>query len=309
MYSNKTIPPPITKPPASSTPALLALVWVSIFWGTTYFAAKIGVQYTHGLYLAGIRQTVAGLLLVGFFMLRGYPLPDRKTLRRVSVIGLLMLLGSNGLMTWAMQYIPSGLGAIIAATVPLWITLFSMLLLGRSKLSGTLLLGLLVGFAGVAGIFYEHWADLFNPVFRFGIILTILACICWALGSVLSARWKPALTPLYGAGIQMLVGGVSMVGIAAGTGSELVFAAWNAELWITLIYLIVVGSILSYSAYVYALSKLPPPLVAVYAYVNPIVAVALGWFFLNEQFSGRTLISGLIAMTGVYLVNSSFQKK
>ena len=137
----------------SNVNAYIALVIVSIFWGTTYLAARIGVQHMHGMLLAALRQGTAGVLLVGFFMLRGYKLPELPVLSRLFVIGVLMLCGSNGLMTWAMQYIPSGLGAIIAATVPIWITIFSFFLVQRTRISYQLVIGMLIGLAGSRGHF------------------------------------------------------------------------------------------------------------------------------------------------------------
>ncbi|MGX5820649.1 EamA family transporter [Chitinophaga lutea] len=287
----------------------VALVIVSIFWGTTYLAARIGVQHMHGILLAGLRQSAAGFLLVGYFMLfKGFKLPEAPVLSRLFVIGVLMLCGSNGLMTWAMQYIPSGMGAILAATVPIWITIFSYFLVQKTKITVQLVLGMVIGLAGIGGIFYDHIRELMDPQYRFGVLLIIAACVFWALGSVLTAKWALGVNYLYGAGFQMLFSGVVMLLIAIVTGQHLHASSFTGELWGSLLYLIFVGSLISYSAYVFALNNLPPSLVSIYAYINPVVAVILGWLILSEKLNWVIGVSCLVTLLGVYLVNNAFNK-
>lgn len=292
----------------SNTNAYMALVVVSIFWGTTYLASRIGVRHVHGLMLAGIRQSIAGLLLTGFFLLRGYKFPEKIILSRLFVIGVMMLCLSNGLITWAMQYIPSGLCAIIVATVPIWITIFSYFLVQRTKFTVMLVTGMGVGLLGVGGIFYDYLASLTNPEFRFGILLTLIACISWAIGSVLTARWALKINFLYGAGFQMLFSGIVMTIVATMMGQSLPLDSFNIELWGSLVYLIFIGSILGYSSYVFVLNNLPPSLASVYAYINPIVAVLLGWLILQEHLNWITGLSCLVTLGGVYMVNRAVNK-
>lgn len=292
----------------SNTNAYLALVVVSIFWGTTYLASRIGVRHTHGLMLAGVRQTIAGVLLTSFFLLKGYKLPERFVLSRLFVMGIMMLCLSNGLITWAMQYIPSGLCAIIVATVPIWITIFSYFLVQRTKFTILLIAGMLIGLLGVAGIFYDYLSSLTNPEFRFGIFLTLISCISWAIGSVLTARWALKINFLYGAGFQMLFSGVIMVIVAMLMGYSLPLDNLNMELWGSVVYLVFAGSILGYSSYVFVLNNLPTSLASVYAYINPIVAVLLGWLILQEHLNWVTGISCLVTLGGVYLVNMAVNR-
>jgi len=292
----------------SNTQAYIALAMVSILWGTTYLASSIGVRHVHGLVLAGLRQTVAGVLLIGFFLLKGYKLPDRTVLSRLFIIGVMMLCLSNGLITWAMQYIPSGLCAIIVATVPIWITIFSHFLVARSKLSMLLILGMVIGFLGISGIFYDYLSSLLNPEFRLGIILTVIACISWGLGSVLTTRWALKVNFLYGAGFQMLFSGVVMIMTSLLMGQPFPTLSSGFELWGSLIYLVFVGSIMGYSSYVYTLNTLPPSLASVYAYINPIVAVFLGWLILKEHLNWVTAASCLVTLGGVYLVKLSVNR-
>lgn len=290
------------------TNAYLALIIVSIFWGTTYLAARIGVRHMHGMMLAGLRQTAAGVILTAFFLIKGYKLPQVPVLSRLFVIGVLMLCGSNGLMTWAMQYIPSGLGAIISATVPIWITIFSFFLVQKNRISYQLVIGMLIGLAGIGGIFYNNLAHLMEPEYRFGVILITLACVFWALGSVLTAKWALGINYLYGAGFQMLFSGLVMLVIATLMGQHLTVANFTGELWGSLLYLIFIGSLLGYSAYVFALNNLPPSLVSIYAYINPVVAVILGWLILSESLNWMMGVSCMVTLFGVYLVNNAFNK-
>jgi drug/metabolite transporter (DMT)-like permease len=289
--------------------AYIALAIVSIFWGTTYLASSVGVRHMHGVMLAGIRQAVAGFLITGFFLLRGYKLPEKMVLSKLFVIGTLMLCGGNGLLTWAMKYIPSGLGAIIAATIPIWITIASYFLVQRTRLSLQLIIGMILGFGGVAGIFYNYLSSLMNPDFQFGILIAFGSCIFWALGSVLTAKWALEVNYLYGAGFQMFFSGIIMLVVATFfLGAHVEVSTFTTELWESLLYLVLVGSVFSYSAYVFALNNLPPAQVSIYAYINPVVAVLLGWLILHEQLTWLTGICSLITIGGVYLVNNAINK-
>ncbi|MGO4291779.1 EamA family transporter [Chitinophaga sp. RAB17] len=289
--------------------AYIALAIVSIFWGTTYLASSVGVRHMHGVMLAGIRQGVAGFLITGFFLLKGYKLPEKMVLSKLFIIGTLMLCGGNGLLTWAMKYIPSGLGAIIAATIPIWITIASYFLVQRTRLSLQLIIGMILGFGGVAGIFYNYLSSLMNPDFQFGILIAFGSCIFWALGSVLTAKWALGVNYLYGAGFQMFFSGIIMLIVATFfLGQHIEVSTFTTELWESLLYLVLVGSVFSYSAYVFALNNLPPAQVSIYAYINPVVAVLLGWLILHEQLTWLTGICSLITIGGVYLVNNAINK-
>lgn len=242
----------------STTNAYIALAIVSIFWGTTYLASRVGVRHIHGVLLAGIRQAAAGLLITGFFLLKGYKLPQKAVMSKLFVIGTLMLCGGNGMLTWALKYIPSGLGAIIAATIPIWITITSYFLVQRTRISTQLILGMILGFGGVAGIFYNYLSSLMNPDFQFGIVIGFTSCLFWALGSVLTAKWALEVNYLYGAGFQMFFSGIIMLIVAVLFMGQRVDASnFTAELWESLLYLVLVGSVFSYSAYVFALNNLP----------------------------------------------------
>jgi drug/metabolite transporter (DMT)-like permease len=289
--------------------AYIALAIVSFFWGTTYLASKISALHIPGFFVAGVRQFISGAILVTWFKLMGYSWPDRKSLMNIGVQAVLLLCISNGLLTWALEYIPSGLAAIIAGLVPLFVALFSILLLRFARFTKLMILGLLIGFGGIATIFYEHIAGLVNQKFALGIGLSLVATISWSFGTVYASRNKPTTDILYSVGLQMLMAGIIMLTICGLTGQYTNLAHAEPKALLSLFYLIVVGSLFTYSAYVFAISKLPPTQVSIYAYINPIVAVALGWLLLSEKMSFNVVTGTLITLAGVYLVNREFKKQ
>jgi drug/metabolite transporter (DMT)-like permease len=289
--------------------AYLALAVVSFFWGTTYLAAKISAQHIPGLFVAGVRQFVSGVILVGYFLSLGYRLPDKKSWVKIAIQGVLLLCISNGLLTWAMEYIDSGLGAIIAGLVPLFVALFSILLLRFARFTPLMVAGLVVGFGGIVTIFYEHFAQLVNSKYALGVGMALVATVSWSFGTVFSARYKPKTEIMFSVGLQMLIAGVIMLLVCGVSGKYTNLAEANSDALWSLLYLIVIGSLVTYSAYVFAVSKLPPTQVSVYAYINPVVAIFLGWLLLNEHMSMNVVTGTMITLGGVWLVNREFKKQ
>jgi drug/metabolite transporter (DMT)-like permease len=288
--------------------AYIALALVSFFWGTTYVAARVGAQEIPGLFMAGLRQFVSGLILVVFFLARGYKLPDLKELKRISLQGIFLLCIANGLLTWAMEYISGGLAAIIVALVPLFIALFSVWLSGSGKITRWMIAGLVIGFAGVLIIFSDYMGEMKNKNFMFGVGLSLISVLSWSFGTVYTSRQKSSINILFNVGLQMLIAGIIMLIVCGITGKYINLATAGQTAWIALLYLIVFGSLIAYSAYVFAISKLPPTLVSIYAYINPIVAVGLGWLLLSEKMNLIMAIGIIITLGGVYLVNREFKK-
>lgn len=289
--------------------AYIALAWVSFFWGTTYLASKISAHAIPGLFVSGVRQTVSGLILVAYFKSIGYQWPDKKSWGIIAVQGFFLLCIANGLLTWSMEYIDSGLGAIIAGLVPLFVALFSILLLRFARFTPLMILGLVIGFGGIVTIFYEHFSQLLNSKYAFGVGLSLAATVSWSFGTVYASRYKPKTNLLFGVGLQMLLAGVVILLVCGVSGKYTnLLQAESKALW-SLLYLIIVGSLLSYSAYVFAVSKLPPTQVSVYAYINPIVAIFLGWLILKEHMSLNVITGTLVTLGGVWLVNKEFKKQ
>jgi drug/metabolite transporter (DMT)-like permease len=289
--------------------AYIALVIVSFFWGTTYIASKVGAQHMPGLFVSGLRQLASGLILVSYFLIKGYSIPNWSTLKKISVQGFFLLCVANGLLTWSLQYISSGLAAIIAGLVPLFIALFSMWMSKCAKMTRWMMLGLLIGFAGIVTIFYEYLQQLVNPVFLFGVILALISTLSWSFGTVYTSRYKMSLDILFAVGLQMLVAGLIILPICFISGQYINLAEASSSSLFALMYLVLFGSILAYSAYVFAISKLPATQVSVYAYINPIVAVGLGWLLLNEKMNPHMITGTLITLAGVFLVNREFKKQ
>ncbi|MCP4442981.1 MAG: EamA family transporter [Aureispira sp.] len=296
--------------------AYIALALVSFFWGTTYLAIRIGVgtnpeeEQIHGLFLSAVRQSLAGGLLVGFMLLRGTKLPDRKTLLQLIIIGLTMLCLANGLASWALQYVPSGLSSVMSATCPIFIAILSHFLIHPVKWSPRLVGGMLLGLLGIAGLSYDYLEDFLNPAFTFGIILNLIATFLWAVGSIYTAKWKPNTNIMLGAGLQMLFGGLGTWCIVGAMGvKEMVPVPLGWDFWGSIAYLIIFGSFVAYTAFMYTLENLPPTQASLYAYLNPIVAVVLGSIVLTERVNLIMAFAIAITIVGVYLVNTDFQNQ
>lgn len=288
--------------------AYIALGLVSFFWGTTYIASRIGVQQMPGLFVSGVRQFLSGSILVGFFLIKGYHFPGRAIMKKISVQSIFLLCIANGLLTWSLEYISGGLAAIIAALVPLFIALFTVWLSKTAKITRRMLAGLIIGFAGVLTIFYDYPGQQQHSSFLFGVMLAVISTLSWSFGTVYTSNQKPPIDILFNVGLQMLIAGIVILIVCGITGKYVNLSNVGMSSWLALSYLIVFGSLLAYSAYVYVIGKLPPTQVSIYAYINPIVAVLLGWLLLSEKMNVNMIIGTTITLSGVYLVNREFKK-
>ncbi len=288
--------------------AYIALGLVSFFWGTTYIASRIGAQHMPGLFVAGLRQFLSGSILVAYFLIRGHRIPGWALLKKISVQSIFMLCLANGLLTWSLEYISGGLAAIIAALVPLFIALFTVWLSRCAKITRVMVVGLVIGFAGVLTIFYDYLAQMQSKTFVFGVVLALLSTLSWSFGTVYTSKQKPPIDILFNVGLQMFIAGILVLLVCGITGKYISLADINQDSWLALIYLVVFGSLVAYTAYVFVISKLPPTQVSVYAYINPIVAVVIGWLLLSEKMNANMIFGTLITLGGVYLVNREFKK-
>ena len=320
----RNFPGPRLSPPALSPAALswLALVVVYVVWGSTYLAIRVGVGHLPPLFMAGTRYLIAGGLLYPVARRSaardadrdaartrppglGRPGPGPRTVRpglrawlAGAVVGLLLLVAGNGGLTVGETTLPSGLAAVLVATVPLWMIVFAWLL-QHQRITLKAALALAVGLAGVAVLVGAAAGGDAR-----GVIIVLGAAAAWGLGSVLSHQLALPSHAMLAAAIEMLVGGVVLLVIAAGAGefSRIAWSAIPVSSWAALAYLIGPGSILAFTAYGYALSHLPATTVSTYAYVNPVVAVLAGIVFLGEQFTwreglGAVLVVGSIVIT------------
>ncbi|HKR56649.1 MAG TPA: EamA family transporter [Gemmatimonadales bacterium] len=268
--------------------ALVAYLLVCIFWGSTYLAIRIGVGVFPPFLFAGVRFFIAGVILLTGALLFGDKLPGSlKDWVVLSVVGLFLLTGGNAMVVWAEQYTPSGVASIFVVTVALWMAFFDAVIPGGAgRISLRVIAGLLVGFAGTILLVGASPAALLHADLRGPIALTG-ASASWAFGSIFYKRQHPTASPYIAASIQMLAGGtvVTLLGLALGEGTRVHVTATGLE---ALFYLVIFGSLVGYSAYAYALKHAPATIVGTYAYVNPVIAVLLGWLLLAEPVSART---------------------
>jgi len=291
----------------SKQKALLALAWVCFFWGTTWLASKQGVKYMPAIQLCAIRQLLGGSVYLIYFILTKHPWPKGKQWITILILSVLNFMLSNGLSTWGVQYISSGLGAIIGAIFPLWLVLIA--LFGGDRLPQKAILGMVMGFGGVCIIFYDHLKDFLNADFSKGIILSVIATISWSFGTLYTKKHAANFNPYFSLGLQMLISSMALLTVCNATGNAVGIADIPAKSWWAILYLVVIGSVLTFIAYIYSLQRLPTSLASLYAYINPMVAVLLGALIFHEKLNMYIAIGGAVTIAGVYLVNDTFRKK
>jgi drug/metabolite transporter (DMT)-like permease len=295
----------MTKPKSAITLAYLCLAAICIIWGTTYTAIKIAVTEFSPFLLAGIRQGMAGLLLLaGARVFKLWQPVNKAYLVRQALTGGMMIAGGNGFITWGLQYVSSGLSAVIGSLTPVVVAIITILWKGQNERFHWLMgFGVLVGFVGLSLIFHDGWKDFANPDYRWGIAGCFASCLTWSIGTVMAKRFNDmSASPVMTSGIQVTSGGIVLLLASlflepsAHLGSSMIS-------WLSLVYLIVIGSALAFSLYTFVLKHLDATVSSLYTYVNPIVAIILGWAFLHEKVTWIELIGMLITLFGVYLVN------
>ena len=271
--------------------ALVAYLLVCVVWGSTYLAIRVGVGVLPPFLFAGLRFVMAGALLLAVALALGDTLPRRAVdWRTQAIVGVLLLAGGNAFVVWAEQYIASGIASIFVVTVALWMAFFDAIIPGGSgDLNWRVVAGLILGFLGTTLLVGATPAEILRADLRGPIALTC-ASASWSIGSVYGKRHKTETSPYVGAAIQMLVGGTAtaLVGTLLGEWSRWHLTGRGVG---ALAYLVVFGSIVGYSAYTYALRNASATIVGTYAYVNPVIAVLLGWLLLHEPVTGRTFLA------------------
>jgi len=290
--------------------AIAAFVTVCIVWGTTYLFIRIAVETIPPVLLTASRYVFAGLVMTTVCLLRGERLPrDRKTLSNLALIGFLMVGVGNLAVVWAEQWVPSGMAALLVATAPFWMAIVEMLRPDGERLGVQRGLGMLVGFVGVAILVAPSSSgNHFDSHFVIGALVIQLGAIGWQLGSVRGKYHVKNVPLMVSASLQMLFGGVltGIIGFALGEGPRFVV---TPRTFAALAYLAVFGSILAYSAYVYALAHIRTTNMSLYAYVNPVVAVLLGWLILKEELTWVSITAMCVILAGVALVQTARPRK
>lgn len=289
--------------------AYLALTVTSLVWGTTWVAVKFGVQQMPALQLAAIRLFFAGISFFLFFALyRKLPFPTIKQLRQLFILSFFTFVLANALSAWSLQFIPSGLGALIGALYPLCVVIIEYFFYNNKKLNLLTVTGIVLGFVGVSIVLYENTIDVHQNGFFIGILLSAIATIAWSYSTIMIAKQRVKINPYYGLGWQMIFGSMMVFALSIATNNFIPFSTIPLMAWLMIIYLFIAGSIIAFIAFIYSMKHLSPTIASLYAYINPMVAIYIGTFLLDEKITTKLIIGALITLVGVYLVNYSAKK-
>jgi drug/metabolite transporter (DMT)-like permease len=283
--------------------AWLAWITVCVVWGTTYLAIRVALETVPVILVAGLRWMAAGVVLAAYAIATGRPLPGPRYWPTLALLGFLMNVVGNGMVVWAEQFVASGLTAVLIASVPFWTVGIEACLPGGERVRWPTLAGLAIGFAGIVVLVWPELASggAAGRQFVGGVLGIQLACLGWALGTSHTKRHPSSADPLTSSSVQMLFSGSMLLALATAAG-EWPLLHFTPRTLIAMIYLTVAGSVVAYTAYVYAVRHLPISTVSLYAYVNPLIAVVLGSALLGEPFSARILVAGLLVLAGTAVV-------
>jgi len=290
---------------------VLAFAIIYFVWGSTFLAIRIGVSEVPPFLLAAMRFLVAGAVLCGWMMARGERSPSGRQWLSAFLLAVLIFVLDYGLLFWAEQRVPSGIAAVVMATIPVFMALSEIVLLRTQRLTVRLVLALLVGLGGVA-LLMSHSLNLGGaPIDRAGAVALIVASISWSIASVLTRKVPLPSSKFMSSGAQMLAGGALLAVTAGALGEFHNFHPWNVSLgaWLSLLYLIVAGSIIAFTAYMWLIHHESPTKVGTYAYVNPIVAVLAGYFLGGEPLGPRTILGTLFVLISVVVITTMRARK
>ncbi|MFN0158275.1 MAG: drug/metabolite exporter YedA [Bacteroidota bacterium] len=281
-----------------------AFAAVYIIWGSTYLGIRFAIETIPPFLMAGTRFLIAGSVLYAWMRLRGTPGPTREQWKSATIIGALLLLIGNGGVTWAEQIVSSSITALLIATTPLWFVMLDWMGGSRTKPNAGIIAGLVVGTLGVLLLIGPWESTNEHSISLIGMAVLMVATIAWAAGSLYSKKTELPASPLMSTAMQMLAGGalLMIVGFAAGEERRLNPETFSFLSVASLLYLTVFGSLIAFSAYVWLLRVASASRVATYAYVNPVIAVILGWAFAGEELTLRTMIAAAVIIVGVVLI-------
>jgi drug/metabolite transporter (DMT)-like permease len=299
----------LVKDPTQSK-LIMAFAAVYIVWGSTYLAIRFGVETIPPFMMAGTRFMIAGVLLYGWARYRGAQPPTRIEWRSAAIIGTLLLFVGNGGVTWAEQRVPSSITALLVATVPMWIVLLDWLWHGAIRPRSGVIIGLLVGFVGVLMLIGPDQLLGRDRIDLAGVGVLMVACLSWAVGSLYSRKAVLPASPVLTTSMEMLTGGgvLTLVSAFAGEFRRFDPATVSIRSWLSVGYLIVFGSIIAFTAYVWLLRVAHASRVATYAYVNPVIAIFLGWSLAGEEFTLQMLFAAAVIIAAVALIVTNQSK-
>jgi drug/metabolite transporter (DMT)-like permease len=290
---------------------LLAFGIIYFVWGSTFLAIRVGVREVPPLILAAMRFFVAGVVLYGFMMARSERSPSWRQWRSASLLGIIIFVFDYGLLFWAEQRVPSGIAAVMLATIPVFMALSEIIFLRTQRLTVRLVLALLIGIGGVAVLMSRSLSLGGAPIDSVGAVALIFASMSWSVASAITRKLPLPPSKVMSSGAQMLAGGVFLAIAAGALGEFRNFHPWNVSrgAWLALLYLIVAGSIIGFTAYVWLIHHESPTKVGTYAYVNPIVAVLVGYFLGGEALGPRTILGTLFVLISVVVITLTPAKK
>jgi drug/metabolite transporter (DMT)-like permease len=290
---------------------LLAFAIIYFVWGSTFLAIRVGVREVPPFLLAAMRFLVAGLVLYGWMLARGVRSPSRRQWASASLLAILIFVLDYGLLFWAEQRVPSGIAAVMMATIPVFMALSEIILLRTQRLTVRLALALLIGIGGVAVLVSRSLNLAGAPIDMAGAVALIVASVSWSAASALTRKLPLPASKVMSSGAQMLAGGVLLALTAGVLGEFRNFHPWSVarEAWLALLYLIVAGSIVAFTAYVWLIHHESPTKVGTYAYVNPVVAVLLGYFLGGEALGLRTILGTLFVLISVVVITTTPARK
>jgi len=295
--------------PGNKKLAYFCLAVTCLVWGTTWIGSRYGAQKIPGLEVSYLRQFLAGVLVLGFFLIKGAKLPTWRQFKWLLMVGFFMFFLNNGLGTWAVHYISGGLGALISALNPICMVLLNLFIFKKKDSNKLTYAGLLVGIMGVVFVLYQNAFGPHPPGYIFGIVICFIGVLAWSLGSLLIAQNKLGMNPYYALGWQMFLASIMIFILAVVTGNNIAFSRIPAAVWEDISFLSIAGSIGTFIAFIYTLRHLPAAIASLYAYINPIIAILVGAALLHEALTINLLIGSLITVAGVYLVNYSLRKE
>jgi len=295
----------------STWKTILAFAIIYFVWGSTYLAIRVGVREVPPFLLAAMRFLIAGVVLYGWMMARGERSPTGRQWASASFLAILIFVLDYGLLFWAEQRVPSGIAAVMMATIPAFMALSEIIFLRTQRLTVRLTLALLIGIGGVAVLMSRSLNLGGAPIDMVGAAALTVASISWSVASVLTRKLPLPPSKVMSSGAQMLAGGVFLAITAAALGEFRSFHPWaiSRGAWLSLLYLIVAGSIIGYTAYVWLIHHESPTKVGTYAYVNPVVAVLVGYFLGGESLGLRTILGTLFVLVSVMLITMKQNKK
>jgi len=290
---------------------LLAFAIIYFVWGSTFLAIRVGVREVPPFILAAMRFFVAGIALYGWMLARGERSPKPREWASATLLALIIFVFDYGSLFWAEQRVPSGLAAVMLALIPVFMALSEIIFLRTQKLTVRLASALLIGIAGVAVLVSRSLNLGDAPIDRTGAAALIFASISWSAASVLARKLPLPSSKVMSSGVQMLAGGILLAVAAGGLGEFRNFhpASVSRGVWLSLLYLIVAGSIIGFTAYVWLIHHESPTKVGTYAYVNPVVAVLIGYFLGGEALGPRTILGTLFVLVSVVVITTTPAKK